>query len=113
MINFVRRKEWKNLSTPTLILLASALIANWPLIDNRNEVATARTNLAVGLLREGKTTESLAEFRRALDTEPGNIAAANNLAWIYATHPDPAIRNGVEAVRLSRGACQATDFSDP
>jgi len=34
------------------------------------------------------------------------------LAWILATHPDPNLRNGREAVRLSEEACRLTNNSD-
>jgi len=38
---------------------------------------------------------------------------ANNLAWIYATSTDPALRNGAEAVRLAKEACDGVDFKQP
>ena len=37
----------------------------------------------------------------------------NNLAWIYATHPDQVYRNGLEAVRLALHICKETDFKQP
>jgi Flp pilus assembly protein TadD len=37
----------------------------------------------------------------------------NELAWIFATHPDPAIRNGVEAVRQSEKATALTNRTRP
>ena len=33
----------------------------------------------------------------------------NALAWIYATCPEPAVRNGAEAVRLAEHACQLSE----
>ena len=38
---------------------------------------------------------------------------ANNLAWIYATSADPAVRNGPEAVRWAQQACDAVDLKQP
>jgi len=37
----------------------------------------------------------------------------NNLAWIYATSTDPAARNGAEAVRLAKQACESVDYKQP
>jgi peptidoglycan/LPS O-acetylase OafA/YrhL len=34
----------------------------------------------------------------------------NNLAWSYATDPEPARRNGALAVKLAEAACQQTQF---
>ncbi|NIP94144.1 MAG: sel1 repeat family protein, partial [Akkermansiaceae bacterium] len=31
---------------------------------------------------------------------PGWVFPANNLAWLLATHPDDALRNGGEALKL-------------
>ena len=33
--------------------------------------------------------------------------AQNNLAWVLATHPDPGLRNGEEAIRLVTAAVKA------
>jgi hypothetical protein len=37
----------------------------------------------------------------------------NDLAWIFATHPDAAVRNGAEAVRQSERACTLTSRTRP
>jgi len=34
----------------------------------------------------------------------------NNLAWLLATAPDPAVRDGIESVRCAEHACQLTAF---
>src|ERR1019366_4434369 len=39
--------------------------------------------------------------------------ALNNLAWMLASHPDPTIRNGKEAVELAERACRLTDNGQP
>ena len=48
-------------------------------------------------------------LRRALQLRPHWNLAANDLAWILATHPDDAVRNGVEAVRLSERTQQSPE----
>jgi len=71
------------------------------------------TNLARGRAAQGKTAEAVSHYRHALRLSPNNTVAANDLAWILASSPDPRFRNGAEAVRLARLACRQTGFSDP
>jgi tetratricopeptide (TPR) repeat protein len=63
-------------------------------------------NLGVVLWQQGKKEKALRHF-----------SAANRAAWALATNPDPALRNGAQALGLARQACQATgderaDFLD-
>ena len=51
---------------------------------------------------QGKTAEAVENYRWMLRVKPGDLSAANNLAWILATHPDQRFRNGAEAVDLLR-----------
>ena len=39
---------------------------------------------------------------RAIELDPGSASAHNNLAWILAAGPDPAIRDGAEAGDFER-----------
>ena len=39
--------------------------------------------------------------------------APRNLAWMLATHPDPGVRNGEEALQLARRTCDATGNQAP
>lgn len=52
-------------------------------------------------------------FQHTLSLDPGNIQAANGLAWTYATDLDPAIRNGAKAVRLAEALVRHTQRSEP
>jgi len=51
------------------------------------------------LAADKRTVEALAQYYESVRLKPDSISALNNLAWIRATHDDPAIRNGAEAVR--------------
>jgi tetratricopeptide (TPR) repeat protein len=51
---------------------------------------------------------AVVQFKEALRLAPDNPAGLNDLAWLYASHPDARIRNGVEAVRLAERACELT-----
>jgi hypothetical protein len=67
----------------------------------------------------GRDSEAIDHYRIVLGLEPylntniNNhvmllVAAHSNLAWLLATSPDPHLRNGDEALRLSERACQLT-----
>jgi arylsulfatase A-like enzyme/Flp pilus assembly protein TadD len=51
--------------------------------------------------------------RRALELEPGMADAANNLAWLLATSPNPRVREPDEAIRLAELAVGVSDPPDP
>ena len=43
----------------------------------------------------------------------GLHVAANNLAWLLATHPDAELRDGAEAVRVAERMCEAVPAPPP
>jgi tetratricopeptide (TPR) repeat protein len=51
----------------------------------------ALTTRAEALVRQGRYESSLADFESALPGAPDRASAHNNLAWIYATAPPPAL----------------------
>ncbi len=51
-----------------------------------------------------KVTGTLKDLRAALAAQPDSVDILNNLAWILATTPHPAVRNPPEAVRLAEKA---------
>jgi tetratricopeptide (TPR) repeat protein len=65
-------------------------------------------NLAIALLQKGDVPAGLAEYRRAEALDPNDVEVANNLAWQLATAPNPAWRQGSEALALARRADQLT-----
>ena len=65
-------------------------------------------NLGDALLRDQRTTEAIGEFRKALDLRPDWPEVLNNLAWLFATHPSAAVRDGAQAVPLAERACHLT-----
>ena len=81
--------------------------------------AASRAALAEALLQQKRVAEGVAQLREALRLQPELSAAnrgtiwANNLAWILATHPDPALRNGAEAVYWAKQVCDADGSADP
>jgi len=60
------------------------------------------------LARSGRATEAVAYLRRTLELNPGSVEAHALLAWILATHPEPAQRDGRQAVEHALLATQKT-----
>jgi Flp pilus assembly protein TadD len=75
--------------------------------------ASAHFNLGYWLTLEGKSAEAAAHYREAIRLRPNYLRALNNLAWLLATHPDPRVRNGEEALQLARRAAALTGGTDP
>lgn len=57
--------------------------------------------LAQLLGTSGRTADAIRELRALLAAHPGWPPATNNLAWLLATGPDAALRDGAEAVTLA------------
>ena len=75
--------------------------------------ADAHYQLARALAMQHEPTEAIAQYWMALRLQPAMPDALNNLAWILATDPNAAIRNGAEAVELARRACALTRNTAP
>ena len=82
-------------------------------VGHRPTYAEAWVNLGTACLQLGRTHEAKAHFRRALEIEPEQTDAENNLAWLLATSPDAAVRDGAQAVALAEHANRGTGTKDP
>ncbi|WP_146155244.1 tetratricopeptide repeat protein [Enhygromyxa salina] len=58
-------------------------------------------------------TEALAAYSAALERNARSIKAMRGVAWILATHPDPAIRDPQQALRVAEAAGRMTSFRSP
>jgi len=56
---------------------------------------------------------AIADHTAALAMEPNDHASCNYLAWILATCPTAALRNGARAVELATKACELTQYQAP
>jgi Flp pilus assembly protein TadD len=72
----------------------------------------AHLNLAMALGQKGGAGDAIDHYREAIRLSPQDPRAYNNLAWIRATHPDPGLRNGAEAVELAEKACELRNERD-
>jgi tetratricopeptide (TPR) repeat protein len=57
---------------------------------------------------KGDYEKAADDYAAILNLRPADTAALNNLAWLLATCPDAARRDGKEAVRLARRLCELT-----
>ncbi|MGH7448414.1 MAG: tetratricopeptide repeat protein, partial [Longimicrobiales bacterium] len=76
-------------------------------LEARPQAAAPRFNLALALASAGSSAEALEQFEEGVRLEPNALEAYVALAWLFATHPDSAIRRphhaldlGVRAARL-------------
>jgi uncharacterized protein HemY len=60
--------------------------------------------LGAMLLRQGDVNGAMAEWREVLSRQSDSYAQ-NGLAWVLATFPDSSMRDGNEAVKLAKQAC--------
>jgi tetratricopeptide (TPR) repeat protein len=69
--------------------------------------------LAVVFDQLGNSSESRNHWLKALAIEPQRSSALVGLSWLLATSPDPALRNGEEAVTLATKAQDLSSGGDP
>jgi tetratricopeptide (TPR) repeat protein len=63
-----------------------------------------RRKFADALAGSGREKDAIGEYRQLLAEQPGNAAALAGLAWLLATHADPGLRDGEEALHLAERA---------
>ncbi len=73
----------------------------------------AYNNLGNAFRQKRMPVEAIASYRKAINVQPGFVPPYVNLAWILAAWPQPAIRNGTNAVALAETASQLTRHVDP
>lgn len=60
--------------------------------------------------RKKQYDKALADLDTAIRLGPGNAAAYNNRAWLWATCPDARYRDGTKAVESATRACELSDW---
>jgi tetratricopeptide (TPR) repeat protein len=70
----------------------------------------AQLSLAMALLRQGgHDEEAIQHLESATHFKKDWQAPMNTLAWLRATHPDPRLRDGAEALRLAQRVVELTN----
>ena len=75
--------------------------------------AFCQYNLAVTMTLVGQLGESLPHYRRAAELEPSWPGPWRGVAWVLATHPDAAVRDGQKAIEAAQRAVQLCRHGDP
>jgi Flp pilus assembly protein TadD len=83
-----------------------------PPADNAADVANETARIGAQISSRDPAT-AVRLYRRAIDFDPRCRIAWNNLAWMLATSPDPAVRNGPEAVRAAASLAALDLEPDP
>jgi tetratricopeptide (TPR) repeat protein len=85
----------------------SAVIA----LDPNSAAAYNNRGFNQQLLGDGK--RALADYNRALELAPDYALCHQNKAWLLATSPDDALRNGPQAVKAALVACELDKYQNP
>lgn len=75
-------------------------------LELRPEFADGHLALAKALIERGNAREALSHLNETVRLQPDAVPTLLEVSWILATNPTPELRNGTEAVRLARNACQ-------
>ena len=82
-------------------------------LEIQPDFVEAHVNLGKALLQAGQAPEALAHYRTALTLRPEDPATLSDVAWVLATWPEAAVRNGKQAVELAGKADQLSNHQDP
>jgi spermidine synthase len=93
-------------------VLEDAISQSRRALEDNPDPARAHYTLGLAFSTLHRAVEARAELRAAARLKPYWHSPLNNLAWDLATHPDPVLRDGPEAVRLAERAATLTAHED-
>jgi tetratricopeptide (TPR) repeat protein len=64
-------------------------------------------------LNVGQHAEAIADFDKAIEASDDDEGLYNNFAWVLATSPDDALRDGKRALELATKAAELTGYETP
>jgi Flp pilus assembly protein TadD len=79
----------------------------------RPDRAEAHSELHRALLALVNSSDAAKLLHQAASAIPDSAVALDELAWVFATHPNDELRDGHEAVRLAEHACTLTKRTNP
>jgi tetratricopeptide (TPR) repeat protein len=89
------------------IIHAQTTLQDFPL-----DVPT-RDNLGALLIKAGDTAGAIQQWETSLQIDRNGGNALNNLAWVLATYPTDAVRDGKKAVQLAEKASKLPGGESP
>jgi len=93
--------------------VAEAMVHYRKFLEIEPDNVEARNTLGTALIRQGRLKEAIGQWQDALAIQPENGNAASNLAWVFATCPEEAIRDGTRAVELGEKALRISGGKIP
>ncbi|MCC6493712.1 MAG: tetratricopeptide repeat protein [Pirellulales bacterium] len=78
--------------------------------DTKSQHFLALRGRADAYLNIGDHKSAIADFEEAVKLDPVDSGVLNNFAWVLATSPEDAIRNGKRAIELATKACEVVDY---
>jgi Flp pilus assembly protein TadD len=82
-------------------------------VQLKPEDDAAQYNLGLVLEQKGEFEGAIIHYKESLRLKPDSPDTLNNLASILATNKKDELRDGVEAARLAKRACELTNYKDP
>lgn len=102
-----RKDESRNHSRAAAIIHWETAVKDYPNDPN------FRDELGVALIQNREPGAAIEQWETSLRIDPNNGNAQNNLAWVLATYPDDAVRNGATAVSLAEKAVNLPGGDNP
>jgi len=93
--------------------VAEAMVHYRKFLEIEPDNVEARNTLGTALIRQGRLREAIGQWQDALAIQPENGNAASNLAWVFATCPEDAIRDRKRAVELAEKASRISGGKIP
>jgi tetratricopeptide (TPR) repeat protein len=84
--------------------VAEALVHYRKLLELQPQNMEVHNIVGTVLVQQGRIREGAEEWEKVLSIDPDNGNAMSNLAWVFATSPDPSIRDGSKAIQLAERA---------
>ncbi len=81
-------------------------------IKSDPKYATPYRNRGLIHQRRGDFAPAAKDFSESARLDPDNPTNMDDLAWLLATCPDAAVRDGKKALALSKKACELTEYRD-
>jgi tetratricopeptide (TPR) repeat protein len=92
---------------------AGGAIREWlSALDLDPKYAEAHARLGDALSAQGRTAEALEHWRDSIQLEPNDAPTLRQAAWVLATSPDAAVRNGAEALAFAVRAVELSGGKD-
>jgi len=77
------------------------------------QTAKAARQLGLKMQKERQFAAAIWQYKKALQLNPDYLGAKNNLAWLLATCPDAALRDGKRAVKLAKQVARLIGSEHP